>query len=557
MTPITPTEAQLEVRNEPSLSALILAPAGCGKTEALALRIQGIIERQQSCPPKRILVVAFSNKARDNIKERVIEYIGASSARTLVTFQNLHGLSSRIYTSHSYLLNLDPQATPPENRWLLDQLKERHVGSADRKLIQFVLRDVKQQALTDKQVLAELNRRQQPVAVSIENARQTDNRLTYDDLPRLAEIILQNSNVAAFYQNHFSCVIVDEFQDLTPQQLRIVQAIGSGKTTFAGDLAQGIYGFAGASPDAVLVAIRKEIGREIIFNESHRSSPRVLEGVNSLAKFIGGQTLTSAKPNTWIGGGMLGIQGFGDVHVEAAWIVKTATQLLKRFPWHRIGIITRIAGRAVTIDAAMQNFEFPVHRWKDPLYNQYVARQLKFILRNVSEQEFQTAPNKITYLWSVTEPLEDQDPETKVQLQEAFEWAIELYSAGTSLTDISSRIKTGDSDTLLKAAGVHILNVHTGKGQQFDWVIAVGLEQGTLPFALAITEEEQLEELRVFSVMLSRARFGVIVTHSNQVLKWDKMEQATPSRFLEPLRVVSGILDGEGFHDRLNAGVYG
>ncbi|ALN14477.1 UvrD-helicase domain-containing protein [Acidipropionibacterium acidipropionici] len=76
-----------------------------------------------------------------------------------------------------------------------------------------------------------------------------EKRLTYDDLPRVAELLLNDDAVASLYRNHFSAVIVDEFQDLTPQQLRIVNRIGLGKTTYAGDLAQGIYSFAGAQPE--------------------------------------------------------------------------------------------------------------------------------------------------------------------------------------------------------------------------------------------------------------------------------------------------------------------
>jgi DNA helicase II / ATP-dependent DNA helicase PcrA len=555
---LVPTDAQREVLEEPSLSALVLAPAGCGKTEALALRVEGILARHQSVLPQQVLVVTFSNKARDNIQERIVDRIGLARTRSLVTVQNLHGLSGRIYVAHSYVLGLDPLATLPDDKWLPARLKAKTGNAADRKAVAEQLRAVKQQRLDDEQVLEYLDSHGQKVAAVIERERQADNRLTYDDLPRLAEVILQNPNIAAFYQNHFSAVIVDEFQDLTPQQLRIIQAIGAGKTTYAGDLAQGIYSFTGADPHAVLAAIRSEGVREIAFSESHRSSPKVLEAVNSLSPWTGGQTLTCARPDQWPDGGAGAVQGFIDLPSEATWIVESARKLLDRFPTHRIGIIARLNDRLEQIDVEAAASGLSVHRWKDPLYNLFVSRQLKVVLARVDETAFKNAPDKPKYLWELTDPLEHQDLETLAQMQESYEWASDLAVSGTPIRDISVRVKTGDADALLRAPGLHLLTAHTGKGQQFDWVFAAGLEQGVLPFELAMKSQSQLdEELRIFSVMLSRARFGVVITYSAQIMKWGNVQAASPSKFLGPVSKVSGLLDGAGFIQRLNDGTFG
>ncbi|PWJ63265.1 UvrD/REP helicase N-terminal domain-containing protein [Rathayibacter iranicus NCPPB 2253 = VKM Ac-1602] len=99
---------------------------------------------------------------------------------------------------------------------------------------------------------------------------RTSGRLTYDDLPRVAELILADDRVAEFYREHFGAVVVDEFQDLTPPQLRIVNRIGYRRTTFAGDLAQGIYGFTGAKPIEVHRHISEECTEAVTFAEPHR-----------------------------------------------------------------------------------------------------------------------------------------------------------------------------------------------------------------------------------------------------------------------------------------------
>lgn len=55
------TSEQTQVRDYPELSLLVIAPAGCGKTETLALRVEGLLSRQDVKSPQRILVTTFTN----------------------------------------------------------------------------------------------------------------------------------------------------------------------------------------------------------------------------------------------------------------------------------------------------------------------------------------------------------------------------------------------------------------------------------------------------------------------------------------------------------------
>src|SRR5690606_662095 len=99
------------------LGMLVTAPAGCGKSEALALRVQGMIRRGVAVGARRILVATFSNRAKDNIRERLRAYLAPTEMRDKVTVVNFHGLSARIYKSHAGSIGLDPEWTLPENNW--------------------------------------------------------------------------------------------------------------------------------------------------------------------------------------------------------------------------------------------------------------------------------------------------------------------------------------------------------------------------------------------------------------------------------------------------------
>ncbi|APZ09765.1 UvrD-helicase domain-containing protein [Acidipropionibacterium acidipropionici] len=118
---VTPTAAQVQIRDHEGLSLRVAAPAGCGKTEALALRVAGLIDRGVASGPRKILVMTFSNRARDNIRDRVQSYVPLSVLRDTVSLTNFHGLSARIFRAHGRVIGLDPEMALPESDWVREQ----------------------------------------------------------------------------------------------------------------------------------------------------------------------------------------------------------------------------------------------------------------------------------------------------------------------------------------------------------------------------------------------------------------------------------------------------
>lgn len=514
---VEPTSAQLEIRDYPEPNLLVIAPAGCGKTEALALRIQGLLERGTAMPPRRILVATFSNRARDNIRDRLASYLSPAIMRDRVFVANFHGLSARIFRAHASVIGLSPELILPESDWVGEQCRSRDLSFDLAGAVQDLLRETKQEPLNDAALEQRLVAAGLQDAIDIERQRLSEGRLTYDDLPRLAELILDDDGVADLYRHHFDAVIVDEFQDLTPQQLRIVNRIGFGKTTFGGDLAQGIYGFAGARPNEIDQQVRAECPHVIEFAESHRSSPAVLEMVNTLAPLTGGTALTSATPGSWPGGGLAAQVVFGTAQAEAEWAVKCARFVLKAAPDHRIGIIARTGPRRRFVDAAVEASELPSFRWDDGVLDTDTARTLKALLPRLNVGAFQAATDPIAYLRTAAGLEGIQEPSTREALGDALNWCCDLLQQSLDAGAIRSRIRVGDESTLLSVPGVHLLTGHVGKGQQFDWVLIVGAEDGCIPDFRAKSQAALQEEARILSVMLSRARHGAVMTHARSV----------------------------------------
>lgn len=515
---VEPTARQAEIRDYQGLSLLVVAPAGCGKTEALGLRVKGLIARGSVSSPRRVLVTTFSNRARDNARDRLRSYLTPQEMRDLITVANFHGLAARIFRAHANVIGLDPTMIQPESDWVAEQCRLRSLSPAMSADVQNRLREAKQRALDDASVDAELVRGGNTNALSIERQRIAERRLTYDDLPRLAELILANDHVANLYRNHFAAVIVDEFQDLTPQQLRIVNHVGHGRTTYAGDLAQGIYSFAGAKPNQVYAALEAECADTIEFSESHRSSPAVLAMVNSLSDLTGGQTLTAAKPGSWPAGGLAGGVAFGDVGSEAKWVAAFCDRILKNAPGQRIGVVARTKPRRRFVDEHLETSGLPFHRWEDGVFDTDTARAMKAMLRRLSVPDFNAAGDQVGFLRKAAGLDSIQDSNDRTAMADAINWCYDLLQNGVAPAAIRGRIKVGDDSTLLNLPGVHLLTGHAGKGQQFDWIVVVGLEEDTLPdFRQKGTAEALAEEARILAVMISRARHGVVVTVSNTV----------------------------------------
>jgi DNA helicase II / ATP-dependent DNA helicase PcrA len=541
---VDPTPSQRRIRDYEQLDLLVVAPAGCGKTEALALRIAGLLERGDIKQPQRVLVTTFSNRARDNLRDRLNDYLSPQRIRAHVTVANFHSLSARIFRAHANVIGLDPKMTIPDSDWIGDQCRERNLGFKMTADVLARLRIAKQQAVDDETVEQILIDGGSPIALALERLRIADGRLTYDDLPRLAELILANDSVAEIYRNHFGAIAVDEFQDLTPQQLRIINRLGYKKTTFAGDVAQGIYGFTGAKPDEISRRIRAECSEVVELFESHRSSPAVLAMINTLIQRTGGAVITPADDASWPGGGLAGVLEFGTVDAEADWIVKFCQGVHDRAPGQRIGVIARATPRRRFVDQAVEASSLAHHRWEDGHLDTDTAGTMRSMLTKLSVTDFLAADDRMEYLRTAAGLEIIQDPDSRRFLVDALNWCHDLLLDGTEPASIRARIKVGDDSTLLNIAGVHLLTGHIGKGQQFDWVIVVGAEEGSIPDFRAT---DVGEEARILAVMISRARHGAVVTFAKNVpAKGGISYTKQPSTFLPDLRSANCVVDASG-----------
>jgi DNA helicase-2/ATP-dependent DNA helicase PcrA len=158
-----------------------------------------------------------------------------------------------------------------------------------------------------------------------------------------------------------------------------------------------------------------------------------------------------------------------------------------------------------------------LHRWDDPLLDTEAAAIISGMLARLDNSPWHEAEDPMEFLRDAVAADQVQDPWTRQALTEGLEWCHDLLlEEHLSPKDIRARIRVGDGSTLLTTPGVHLLTGHIGKGQQFDWVVVVGAEEGCIPDFRSSSGQLLAEEARVFAVMLSRARHGVLVFYARE-----------------------------------------
>ena len=513
---------------------LVVAPAGCGKTEALSARAADLIRSGIVTSPRRLLALTFSNRATRNLRESIRSRLGLRE-KFLVTVTNFHGLSARVLRAHGDLVDVNSETKYPQKAWHARALRALSISGAARAPFAEVIRAAKSGGVDDDEVYSRLQRAGNVHALSFQKMLREENRLDYDDLIRKALCLFRIRRVAALYQEHFAALIVDEVQDLTVDQFDLVRLLGTGCTTFAGDNAQGIYSFAGARPVAVFEAIRTLQPKQVTLCKSYRSSPAVLSAVNALAREIGTGELVCAEPERWLDGGVVATPETETPEEESSELIGRVQGILVDTPDASIGVIARRGPRLQFIETFASAAGIHFEDWRSPAL---VASVLRQIQRRAAA--FNRSPEGYDEILTETVAgcRRDADPNDLEQL-DAVEFTVDevrrRVEAGLSLDEALDACRAAPPVEGPVSAGLHILNAHVGKGQEFDWVAVVGLEDGVVPDFRANTEEDLAEELRVLHVMVSRAKHGLVITRCRQQKTRYGLRHSEPSPWWAPL----------------------
>lgn len=338
-----PILAQLNPAQKRAVTAytgpfLVLAGAGSGKTTALTRRIAYLV-RHYGVSAGQILAVTFTNKAAEQMRDRVATLLGAGASRPWVgTF---HSTCVRILRVHASLLGYD------QNFTILDAgdqlaLVKRVMKELDIAPTQFPPRGMMESISRAKNNLIAPEAfatqvdgyRDEHVARIYERYQytlRTNHSMDFDDLIRLTIVLFQqHPDVLCAYEDRWRFVLVDEYQDTNYAQYQLIRLLTQTHRNIfvVGDDWQSIYKWRGADVHNILRFEKDFPGTTVIALEQNYRSP---QNVLDAAYGIIAQATQRTDKHIWSDNGAgkrLMVYEAEDELDEAAFVLTTMQQLM-------------------------------------------------------------------------------------------------------------------------------------------------------------------------------------------------------------------------------------
>jgi DNA helicase-2/ATP-dependent DNA helicase PcrA len=272
---------------------LVLAGAGSGKTRVITMRIARLLQR--GVRPEQILAVSFTNKAAEEMRERMLPLVGKQAAERLV-LSTFHSFGVRFLQEENRTLGYDGRFVifdQADALGLIRQLlRQNRVAEGARKLdAGAILARISlwKNELRAPEAIAESDFEYDAVARELypqyEAALRTMHAVDFDDLVLLPVRILEkHAHVRDKWRQRFRHILIDEFQDTNAGQLRILLLLANelGNVCVVGDDDQSIYAFRGADVRNILEFEDHFKGAQVIkLEDNYRSRAQVLDVANA------------------------------------------------------------------------------------------------------------------------------------------------------------------------------------------------------------------------------------------------------------------------------------
>jgi len=383
--------------------------------------------------------------------------------------------------------------------------------------------------------------------------------LDFDDLLlHTAAAIENDAAVATEFRDRYRCFVVDEYQDVTPLQQRVLDAwLGDrDDLTVVGDANQTIYSFTGASPRFLLDFSRRFPEATVVrLERDYRSTPQVVSLANRVIAAARGRMagsrlhLIGQRPP----GPEPTFRDHPDEVAEAAAVARSITVLIESgTPAAEIAVLYRINAQSEVYEEALTEAGIPFQvRGGEGFFSRQEIRQALVVLQRAGERGpgggADGALSEVVR--GLLEPL-GLTPEAPTGVKARERW--EALSALAELVDeevaarpdldlpalVAELRVRADARHPPTVQGVTLASFHAAKGLEWDAVFLVGLADGTLPISHALAHgpdsEAVEEERRLLYVGITRAR-----THLE--LSWALARAPGGRQSRKPSRFLGGI----------------
>jgi DNA helicase-2/ATP-dependent DNA helicase PcrA len=536
----------------------VLAGAGTGKTRTITRRIAHLVSAGHVAPGQ-VLAVTFTARAAGELRTRLRSYgVGGVQARTF------HAAALR------QLRYFWPRVVGDE-QWQLIEGKLRAVGQAAHRAGADTntesLRDLaseiewaKASLITPERYPAEVARvrRDVPAAAELvakvyagyEALKNSSGLLDFDDLLlHTAAALETHPEVAGEFRERYRCFVVDEYQDVTPLQQRVLDAwLGErDDLTVVGDANQTIYTFAGATPRYLLDFSRRFPDAVVVrLQRDYRSTPQVVAAANTVISAARGQTagtrlrLEGQQPP----GPEPTFKEYDDEPAEASAVAASIRRMIRDgIPASEIAVLFRVNAQSEVYERALDDAGVPFQvRGGERFFTRPEVRQAMVSLRSAGANAVPLRVNAVSpgtadrgeadaagaagdgsgalaeAVRAVLVPLGLTDePAAGTAGRQRWESLHALVGLARELSrdepdadlarfavELATRADASHPPTV---QGVTLASLHAAKGLEWDAVFLVGLVDGTLPIQHAEGDDAKIEEeRRLLYVGVTRAR---------------------------------------------------
>ena len=377
-------------------NSIISAGAGSGKTRVLTYKIAYLISKQ--VPPSSILALTFTNKAANEMKNRIIELLDNRSIYEL-WMGTFHSIFLRIlrenfeYLNEKYKLNKNFTIYDQKCKMtVLDPIIEKNINAYksaknnnDKKLIQEILFEIADDISKIKNECKTIDECINNSNIAFSNYSQSKIKKIYNDYVNKCRIsnamdfddillytynmLSDNKAIAEKYKSLFNYILVDEYQDTNTIQFNIIDLIhgDNSKICVVGDDAQCIYSFRGSKIENIKKFRKTYSPVEYKLSVNYRSTKTIVDAANKLIQKNYDQSskilITNAEKNSHIEESKIKIISSEDEKDEAKKVVDKIIELHNKDNeinnWNSFGILYRTHKQAEAFETQLQNSNIP------------------------------------------------------------------------------------------------------------------------------------------------------------------------------------------------------
>jgi len=526
----------------------VIAGAGTGKTRAITHRI-AYAAAIGTMDPSKVLALTFTARAAGEMRTRLRSLgVPTVAARTV----HSAALKQLIYFWPTVFGGRTPDLMSSKTPFLTEAVNRADLTGEIRVTSRETMRDIateiewaKVSQVAPIDYLDQVNARSMKprvkaehiaaIYVAYESLKKQELAIDFEDVLLLTSAMLEEERtVRERVQDQYRYFTVDEYQDISPIQQRLINAwLGSRKDIcVVGDPAQTIYSFAGATPVFLNTFTQRFPDAEVIrLSTGYRSTPEITFAANALLRNSSmGQELTASNDH----GLHPSVDGYKDESGEIAGILSQITALLSEGTApQEIAILARTNSQLKGVERAMNSKGLPYQvRSTERFFERQDVRDfLKQVLQasvlptegatwidelRTIAQPYLTGESidGIAALLHLGRELDSDDGFTPKTLR-------------GFLREVEDRVTQNNPPTM---PVVTLATLHAAKGLEWERVFLMGASEGILPLETGSTGTSDAvvsEERRLFYVGMTRAKVDLHISY-----------RGLPSRFLKE----SGLL---------------